>query len=35
VLNPITDAQAERDEETPSLMRQIDARAGEAQPTTS
>jgi hypothetical protein len=35
VLNPIADAQAERDEATQGLMRQIDARAGEDQPTTS
>ena len=35
VLNPIADAQAERDEAIQSLMRQIDERAGEDQPTTS
>jgi NAD(P)-dependent dehydrogenase (short-subunit alcohol dehydrogenase family) len=35
VLNPLTDAQAERDESIQSLMRQIDARAGEDQPTTA
>jgi NAD(P)-dependent dehydrogenase (short-subunit alcohol dehydrogenase family) len=35
VLNPIADAQAERDQATQALMRQIDARAGEDQPTTS
>ena len=35
ILNPLTDAQAERDETLQSLIRQIDARAGEDQPTTA
>ncbi len=35
VLNPLTDAQAERDENVQSLIEQIDARAGEDQPTTA
>jgi NAD(P)-dependent dehydrogenase (short-subunit alcohol dehydrogenase family) len=35
VLNPITDAQLERDAATQALLRQIDARAGEDQPTTA
>jgi NAD(P)-dependent dehydrogenase (short-subunit alcohol dehydrogenase family) len=35
VLNPLTDAQLERDEKAQRLLRQIDARAGEDQPTTS
>jgi NAD(P)-dependent dehydrogenase (short-subunit alcohol dehydrogenase family) len=35
VLNPLSDAQAERDEATQSLLRQVDARAGEDQPTTA
>lgn len=35
VLNPLADAQAERHEDIQALMRQIDARAGEDQPTTA
>jgi NAD(P)-dependent dehydrogenase (short-subunit alcohol dehydrogenase family) len=35
VLNPLTDARIERDESTQELMRQVDARAGEDQPTTA
>jgi NAD(P)-dependent dehydrogenase (short-subunit alcohol dehydrogenase family) len=35
ILNPITDAQLERDAATQELLRQIDARAGEDQPTTA
>jgi NAD(P)-dependent dehydrogenase (short-subunit alcohol dehydrogenase family) len=35
VLNPLADAQAERDEKVQSLLRQVDARAGEDQPTTA
>jgi NAD(P)-dependent dehydrogenase (short-subunit alcohol dehydrogenase family) len=35
VVNPLTDARAERDEHLQGVMRQIDARAGEDQPTTA
>jgi hypothetical protein len=35
VLNPLTDARAERDETAQRLLRQLDARAGEDQPTTA
>jgi NAD(P)-dependent dehydrogenase (short-subunit alcohol dehydrogenase family) len=35
VLNPLTDAQAERDEKVQNLFKQIDTRAGEDQPTTA
>ena len=35
VLNPLTDAQLERDQTTQRLLEQIDARAGEDQPTTA
>jgi len=35
VLNPLSDAQAERDETAQGLLRQLDARAGEDQPTTA
>jgi NAD(P)-dependent dehydrogenase (short-subunit alcohol dehydrogenase family) len=35
VLNPLTDAQAERDETVQGLLKQVDARAGEDQPTTA
>jgi NAD(P)-dependent dehydrogenase (short-subunit alcohol dehydrogenase family) len=35
VLNPLTDAQLERDATAQSLLRQIDERAGEDQPTTA
>jgi NAD(P)-dependent dehydrogenase (short-subunit alcohol dehydrogenase family) len=35
ILNPITDAQQERDETTQALLREFDARAGEDQPTTA
>jgi NAD(P)-dependent dehydrogenase (short-subunit alcohol dehydrogenase family) len=35
IVNPLTDAQAERDETLQGLVRQIDARAGEDQPTTA
>ncbi len=35
VLNPITDARLERDATTQGLLREIDARAGEDQPTTA
>jgi NAD(P)-dependent dehydrogenase (short-subunit alcohol dehydrogenase family) len=35
VLNPLTDAQIERDETTQANLREIDARAGEDQPTTA
>ncbi len=35
VLNPLTDARAERDEATQELVRRIDERAGEDQPTTA
>jgi hypothetical protein len=34
LLNPLTDAQAERDK-TQDLLRQLDARVGEDQPTTA
>jgi NAD(P)-dependent dehydrogenase (short-subunit alcohol dehydrogenase family) len=35
VLNPLTDARAERDEAARQLVRRIDERAGEDQPTTA
>jgi len=35
ILNPLTDAQAERDEATLQLVRELDGRAGEEQPTTA
>ena len=35
IVNPLTDAQAERDARAQGLMRQFDARAGEDQPTTA
>jgi NAD(P)-dependent dehydrogenase (short-subunit alcohol dehydrogenase family) len=35
IVNPLTDARAERDEETLSIVREFDARAGEDQPTTA
>jgi NAD(P)-dependent dehydrogenase (short-subunit alcohol dehydrogenase family) len=35
VLNPLSDAQLERDERSQQLLRAIDARAGEDQPTTA
>jgi NAD(P)-dependent dehydrogenase (short-subunit alcohol dehydrogenase family) len=35
VLNPLTDARAERDAAAQELMRRIDERAGEDQPTTA
>jgi len=35
ILNPLTDAQAERDETLQGLVRQFDARANEDQPTTA
>jgi NAD(P)-dependent dehydrogenase (short-subunit alcohol dehydrogenase family) len=35
VLNPLSDAQFERDEKAQSALREIDARAGEDQPTTA
>jgi NAD(P)-dependent dehydrogenase (short-subunit alcohol dehydrogenase family) len=35
VLNPLTDARAERDATVQGLLREIDARAGEDQPTTA
>jgi NAD(P)-dependent dehydrogenase (short-subunit alcohol dehydrogenase family) len=35
VLNPLSDAQLERDQDSQDLLRQIDARAGEDQPTTA
>ncbi|MGO9490362.1 MAG: short-chain dehydrogenase/reductase [Solirubrobacteraceae bacterium] len=35
VLNPISDARMERDPKTWALIREIDARAGEDQPTTA
>jgi NAD(P)-dependent dehydrogenase (short-subunit alcohol dehydrogenase family) len=35
LLNPLTDAQLERDEETQASLRKLDARAGEDQPTTA
>jgi NAD(P)-dependent dehydrogenase (short-subunit alcohol dehydrogenase family) len=35
VLNPITDARAERDEKALRLLREIDGRAGEDQPLTA
>jgi NAD(P)-dependent dehydrogenase (short-subunit alcohol dehydrogenase family) len=35
ILNPLTDAQLERDERNQQLLRQIEARAGEDQPTTA
>ena len=35
ILGPLGDARLERDEETQELMRQIDARGGEEQPTTA
>ncbi len=35
ILNPLSDAQLERDEKTQGLVRQIDERAGEEQPTTA
>jgi NAD(P)-dependent dehydrogenase (short-subunit alcohol dehydrogenase family) len=35
ILNPLTDARAEREEETLSIVREFDARAGQDQPTTA
>ncbi|MGA2320347.1 MAG: short-chain dehydrogenase/reductase [Solirubrobacteraceae bacterium] len=35
ILNPLTDAQMERDETTQQNLREADARAGEDQPTTA
>ncbi len=35
ILNPLSDAQFERDEKAQSALREIDARAGENQPTTA
>jgi NAD(P)-dependent dehydrogenase (short-subunit alcohol dehydrogenase family) len=35
ILNPLSDAQLERDERAQGLLRQLDARAGEDQPTTA
>jgi NAD(P)-dependent dehydrogenase (short-subunit alcohol dehydrogenase family) len=35
ILNPLSDAQLERDEKTLESMRKIEARAGEDQPTTA
>ena len=35
ILNPLSDAQLERDERSQELLRAIDARAGEDQPTTA
>jgi len=35
ILNPLTDARAEREEETLAVVREFDARAGEDQPTTA
>jgi NAD(P)-dependent dehydrogenase (short-subunit alcohol dehydrogenase family) len=35
IINPLTDARAERDETLQNLIRQIDVRAGEDQPTTA
>jgi NAD(P)-dependent dehydrogenase (short-subunit alcohol dehydrogenase family) len=35
VVNPLADAGAERDESIKSLMRELDARSGEDQPTTA
>jgi NAD(P)-dependent dehydrogenase (short-subunit alcohol dehydrogenase family) len=35
IINPLTDARAEREEETLAIVREFDARAGEDQPTTA
>ncbi len=35
IINPLSDAQLERDEATQALMREFDSRAGEEQPTTA
>jgi len=35
ILNPLMDAQMERDEKTQAIIRQLDERAGEEQPTTA
>ncbi len=35
VLNPLSDARLERDAHTQALLREVDARAGEDQPTTA
>jgi NAD(P)-dependent dehydrogenase (short-subunit alcohol dehydrogenase family) len=35
IINPLSDAQLERDHRTQNLLRQLDARAGEDQPTTA
>lgn len=35
ILNPLSDAQIERDEENLRLVRELDARGGEEQPTTA
>jgi NAD(P)-dependent dehydrogenase (short-subunit alcohol dehydrogenase family) len=35
VINPLSDAQLERDQRNQELLRQIEARAGEEQPTTA
>jgi NAD(P)-dependent dehydrogenase (short-subunit alcohol dehydrogenase family) len=35
ILNPLSDARAERDADSQALLRRLDARAGEDQPTTA
>jgi hypothetical protein len=35
ILNPLIDAQMERDAETQAITRELDARAGERTPTTA
>jgi hypothetical protein len=35
VVNPLSDAQLEREERAQALLRALDARAGEDQPTTA
>jgi len=35
IINPLTDAQMERDETAQANLRKLDARGGEDQPTTT
>jgi NAD(P)-dependent dehydrogenase (short-subunit alcohol dehydrogenase family) len=35
IVNPLSDAQLERDQKSQELLRSLDARAGEDQPTTA
>jgi hypothetical protein len=35
IINPLLDARSEKDAETLAIVRELDARAGEEQPTTA